>query len=118
MPQVAADEAAEPPVAADVFAMSTVAADEAAAYLGIPGLVRKLEDPPMRSVQAVGIPRLASPKAAVPIPEILLHSVSPQSPLQSPLHSMNPQSPLQEPTEPAPFWEPTEPAPFWGPTPS
>ncbi len=107
MPQVGGDEAAAPPVAANEVAVSTVAADEAAAYPGIPGLVRKLEDPPMRSVQAVGIPRLAPPKAAVPIPEIPLHSVSPQSPLQSPLHSVSPQSPFQEPTEPAPFWGPT-----------
>ncbi len=58
VPQVVGDEAAAPPVAAD----------EAAAHPGISGLVRKLEDPPMRSVRAVGLPRLALPKAAVPIP--------------------------------------------------
>ncbi len=81
MPQVVGDEAAAPPVAAVEAAVSLVAAAEAAAHPGIPGLVRKLEDPPMRSVRAAGIPRLAPPKAAVPAPEPA-HSVSPQSPLQ------------------------------------
>ncbi len=93
-------------------------ADKAAAHPGIPGLVRKQEDPPMRSVRAAGIPRLASPKAAVPAPEPApfpgAHRARsiPGSP-QSPLRSVSPRSPLQ-----SPFREPTEftpePAPFPG----
>ncbi len=50
VPQVLGDEAAAPPVAANEAAEPPVAADEAAAHPGIPVLVRKLEDPPMRSV--------------------------------------------------------------------
>ncbi len=69
VPQVVGDEAAAPPVAADEAAVSLVATDEATAHPGIPGLARKLEDPPMRSVRAAGIQRLAIPKAAVPAPE-------------------------------------------------
>ncbi len=69
VPLVVGDEAAVSPVAADEAAMSPVAADEAAAHPGIPGLVRKLEDPPIRSVRAAVLPRLAPPKAAVPFPE-------------------------------------------------
>ncbi len=46
MPQVVGDEAAAPPVAADEAAVSLVATDEATAHPGIPGLARKLEDPP------------------------------------------------------------------------
>ncbi len=116
--QVVGDEAAAPPVATDEATVSPVVADEAAAHPGIPGLIRKLEDPSMRSVRAAGIPRLAPPKAAVPVPEpapvLSLHSplqsplrsVSPRSLLQSPLHSMSPwsllrsvslRSPLQSP---------------------
>ncbi len=69
---VAADEAAVSPVAADEAAAPPVAADEAAARPGIPGLVHKLEDPPMRSVRPAGLPRLAPPKTAVPVPESAL----------------------------------------------
>ncbi len=58
-----------PLVVGDEAAVSPVAADEAAAHPGIPGLVRKLEDPPIRSVRAAVLPRLAPPKAAVPFPE-------------------------------------------------
>ncbi len=93
-PQVAADEAAEPPVAADEAAVSTVAADEAAAYPGIPGLVRKLEDPPMRSAGS-------------------WHSKTGSS-QGGCAHSRDP-APFREPTEsapePTPFREPTEPPP-------
>ncbi len=110
--------------------------EEAAAHPWIPWLVRKLKDPPMRSVRAAGIPRLALPRRWCPF-QSPLRSVSPQSPLQSPLRSVSPQGPLQsplrsgspqspepapfqEPTEsapePAPFREPTEPAPFQEPT--
>ncbi len=74
--------------------MSPVVADEAAAHPGIPGLVRKLEDPPMRLGQAAGIPRLAYPKAAVPAPEPALF-----------------REPAESAPEPALFREPTESAP-------
>ncbi len=74
--------------------MSPVVADEAAAHPGIPGLVRKLEDPPMRLGQAAGIPRLAYPKAAVPAPEPALF-----------------REPAESAPEPALFREPTVPAP-------
>ncbi len=69
MPRVMGDKAAVPPVETDKAAVSIVVAEEAAAHPGNPGLVRKLEDLPMRSVQSAGIPRLAPPKAAVPTPE-------------------------------------------------
>ncbi len=69
VPQVVVDKAAAPPVAADEAAETPVVADEATAHPEIPGLVRKLKDPPMRSVRAAGIPRLAPPKAVVPGPE-------------------------------------------------
>ncbi len=131
VPQVVGDEAVEPPVVADGATVSLPVADKAAANPGIPGLVRKQEDSPMRSVRAAGIPRLASPKAAVPAPEPApfreptesapepapfpgAHRARsiPGSP-QSPLRSVSPQSPLQ-----SPFREPTEftrePAPFPG----
>ncbi len=44
---------------AKVAGVPQVVGDEAAAHPGIPGLVLKLEDPPMRSVWAAGIPRPA-----------------------------------------------------------
>ncbi len=105
-PPVAAGEAAEPQVAADEAAVSPMAGDEAAAHPMIPGLVRKLADTPMRTLGAAGIPRLAPPKAVVPVPEPApfreptellqspLQSVSPQSPIQSLLCSESPESPL------------------------
>ncbi len=103
VPQVVVDEAAVPPVAADKAAMSPVVADEAAAHPGIPGLVRKLEDPPMRSVQTAGIPRLAYHKAAVP------------ALFREPAESVPEPALFREPAESAPepalFREPAESAP-------
>ncbi len=126
VPQVVGDEAVEPPVVADGATVSLPVADKAAAHPGIPGLVRKQEDSPMRSVRAAGIPRLASPKAAVPAP---VPAPEPD-PFREPTESApepapfpgahrarsfpgSPQSPLhsREPTEPTPFREPTESAP-------
>ncbi len=88
--QVVGEEAAAPPVAADKAAVSLVAADKATAHPGIPGLVCTRENSPMRSVRAAGIPRLAPPKAAVPVPE---------------------PAPVCEPTESVLFCEPTESTP-------
>ncbi len=100
VPQVVGDKAAAPPVVGDEAAVSPVAADEAAAHPGIHGLVSKLEDPPIRSVRAAVLPRLAPPKAAVPFPE---------------------SAPFREPTEsapalPAPPWPPAL-SPLHGPGP-
>ncbi len=112
VPQMVGDEAAAPQVAADEAAVSLVAADEAAAHPGIPGLLRKQEDPPMRSVRAAGIPRLAPPKAAVPAPE--------PAPFCEPTESTPEPTPSREPTEsapePAPFREPRQSAPSREPT--
>ncbi len=78
--------------------------EEAAAHPWIPWLVRKLKDPPMRSVRAAGIPRLALPKAVVPVPE--------PAPFRESTESAPEPAPFREPTgsspEPAPFREPTE----------
>ncbi len=95
------------PVAADKAAMSPVVADEAAAHPGIPGLVCKLEDPPMRSGQAAGIPRLAYPKAAVPAPEPALFREPAESAPEPALF----REPTESTPEPALFREPTESAP-------
>ncbi len=137
-PPVAASEAAEPQVAADEAAVSPMAADEAAAHPMIPGLVRKLADTPMRTLGAAGIPRLAPPKAAVPVPEHAPYreptestpeSAPEPAPFREPTESAPEPATVREPTEsdpePAafrkptestPFREPTEPAPFWEPT--
>ncbi len=119
---------------AKVAYVPQVVGDETAAYPMIPGLVRKLADTPMRTLGAAGIPRLAPPKAAVPVPE--------PAPFREPTESAPETAPFREPTESAPepatvreptesdpelaaFWEPreparfrepTEPAPFWEPT--
>ncbi len=105
-----------PQVVGDEASVSLVAADKAEAHPGIPCLVHKLEDPPMRSVRAAGIPRLAPPKAAVPAPE--------PAPFREPTESAPEPAPFCKPTEsapePAPFCKPTEsapePAPFCKPT--
>ncbi len=52
LPQVVGDKAAAPPVAAEGAAVPLMAAVKAAAHPGMPRLVRKLEDSPMRSVRA------------------------------------------------------------------
>lgn len=56
VPQVVGDKAAAPPVAADGAAVPLLAAVRAAAHNGMPMLVRKLEDSPMRSVRAADFP--------------------------------------------------------------
>lgn len=53
---VVGDKAAAPPVAADGAAVPLLAAVRAAAHNGMPMLVRKLEDSPMRSVRAADFP--------------------------------------------------------------
>ncbi len=53
--QVVGDEATAPPVAADGAVVPLVTAVEAAVHPGMPRLVCKLEDPPMRSVRAAGM---------------------------------------------------------------
>ncbi len=107
VPQVVGDETVAPSVAADEAAVSLVVADEPAAHSGIPVLVHKLEDPPISSVWAAGIPRLAPPKVAVPAPE--------PAPFRKPTESAPEPAPFREPTEsapePTPFREPTESAP-------
>ncbi len=131
VPQVVGDEAVEPPVVADRATVSLPVADKAAAHPGIPGLVRKQEDSPMWSVRAAGIPRLASPKAAVPAPEPATfreptesapepapfpgahraHSVPWAHGVRSRARSVSPRSSLQSPLLSR---KPTEPAPFPG----
>ncbi len=124
VPQVVVGEAAVPPVTAD----------EAAAHPGIPGLVRKLEDPRMRSVRAAGIPILAPPKAAVPASELApfreptesapepapsresTESAPEPAPSREPTESAPEPAPFREPTQSAPVLEPSEPAPVREPT--
>ncbi len=62
VPQVVGDKAAAPPVAADGAAVPLMAAVKAAAHPGMPRLVRKLEDSPMRSIRAADFsPMKSSP---------------------------------------------------------
>ncbi len=68
--QVVGDEATAPPVAADGAAVPLVTAVEAAVHPGMPRLVCKLEDPPMRSVRAAGMsPVNSSPVVTETAPE-------------------------------------------------
>ncbi len=55
VPQVVGDEATAPPVVADGAVVPLVVAVKAATHPGMPRLVRKLEDPSMRSVWAAGM---------------------------------------------------------------
>ncbi len=111
--QVVGDEATAPPVAADRAAVPLVTAVEAAVHPGMPRLVCKLEDPPMRSVRAAGM----SPVNSSPV-------VTEPALFREPTESAPEPAPFREPTEsapePAPFREPTEsarePAPFREPT--
>ncbi len=70
VPQVVGDKAAAPPVEADGAAVPLMAAVKAAAHPGMPRLVCKLEDPPMRSVRAAGMsPVNSSPVVTESAPE-------------------------------------------------
>ncbi len=80
----------------------TVAAVEAAAHSGMPRLVRKLEDPPMRSVQAAGMSPVNSspvvPEAMVAVTE----SAPEPAPSCEPTKSAPESAPAREPAESAP----------------
>ncbi len=104
VPQVVGDEATAPPVAADRAAVPLVMAVKAAVHPGMPRLVLKLKDPPMRSVRAAGMsPVNSSPvvlEAMVAITESILsplHPVSPQSAREPAPGPVSPQSPLLSP---------------------
>ncbi len=107
VPQVVGDKAAAPPVAADGAAVPLMAAVKAAAHPGMPRLVRKLEDSPMRSVQAADFsPMKSSPvvlEAMVAITESAPEPVPPREPTES--------APPREPTESARPCEPMQSTP-------
>ncbi len=115
VPQVVGDKAAAPPVAADGAAVPLMAAVKAAAHPGMPRLVRKLEDSPMRSVRAADF----SPTKPSPVvPEAMVErarSAPEPVPIREPTYSAPEPAPIREPTEsapePAPIREPTESAP-------
>ncbi len=130
VPQVVGDKAAAPPVAVDGAAVPLLAAVRAAAHNGMPRLVRKLEDSPMRSVQAADFPPMKS--SPVVLEAMVAITVSAPEPTESapeptpsrePTESVPEPAPPREPTEsapePAPFLEPMEsapePAPFLEP---
>ncbi len=87
VPQVVGDKAAAPPVAADRAALPLMAAVKAAAHPGMPRLVRKLEDSPMRSVWAADFsPMKSSPvvlEAMVAITESAPEPAPPREPTES-----------------------------------
>ncbi len=129
VPQVVGDKAAAPPVAADRAALTLMAAVKAAAYPGMPRLVRKLEDSPMRPVRAADFsPMKSSPvvlEAMVAITESAPELAPPREPTESapelapprePTESTPEPAPVREPTHPAPVREPTHPAPVREPT--
>ncbi len=89
VPQVVGDEATAPPVVADGAVVPLVVAVKAAAHPGMPRLVRKLEDPPMRSVWAAGM----SPVNSSPVVLEAMVAITESAP------------------EPAPFREPTQSVP-------
>ncbi len=107
VPQVVGDKAAAPPVAADGAAVPLMAAVKAAAHPGMPRLVRKLEDSPMRSVRAADFsPMKSSPvvlEAMVAITESAPEPVPPREPTES--------APPREPTESARPCEPMQSTP-------
>ncbi len=108
VPQVVGNKAAAPPVAADGAAVPLMAAVKAAAHPGMPRLVRKLEDSPMRSVRAADFsPTKPSPVVLEAMVERARSAPEP-APIREPTYS----APV---LDPAPVWEPTEPAP--GPAP-
>ncbi len=102
--QVVGYEATAPPVAADGAAVPLVTAVEAAVHPGMPRLVCKLEDPPMRS------PTESAPEPA-PAREATESAPEP-APVREPTESAPEPAPPREPTESAPepasFREPTE----------
>ncbi len=127
VPQVVGDKAAAPPAAADGAVVPLRIAVKAAAHPGMPRLVRKLEDSPMRSVRAADFsPMKSSPvvlEAMVAITESAPEPTEsapepapPYEPTESALEPAPPRepthsAPVREPTHSAPVREPTEPAP-------
>ncbi len=108
VPQVVGDKAAAPPVEADGAAVPLMAAVKAAAHPGMPRLVCKLEDPPMRSVRAAGMsPVNSSPVVTESAPE----PAPPREPTESAPEPAPPREPTESAPEPAPPREPTESAP-------
>ncbi len=115
VPQVVGDKAAAPPVAADGAAVPLMAAVKAAAHPGMPRLVRKLEDSPMRSVRAADFsPTKPSPVVLEAMVESARSAPEP-APIREPMESAPEPAPIREPTysapEPAPIREPKESAP-------
>ncbi len=115
VPQVVGDKAAAPPVAADGAAVPLMAAVKAAAHPGMPRLVRKLEDSPMRSVRAADFsPTKPSPVVLEAMVESARSAPEP-APIREPTESAPEPAPIREPThsapEPAPIREPKESAP-------
>ncbi len=115
VPQVVGDKAAAPPVAADGAAVPLMAAVKAAAHPGMPRLVRKLEDSPMRSVRAADFsPTKPSPVVLEAMVESACSAPEP-APIREPTESAPEPAPIREPTystpEPAPIREPKESAP-------
>ncbi len=96
VPQVVGDKAAAPPVAADGAAVPLMAAVKAAAHPGMLRLVRKLEDSPMRSVQAADL----SPMKSSPVVLEAMVAITESAP-----------EPTESAPEPAPPREHTESAP-------
>ncbi len=109
VPQVVGDKAAAPPVAENGAAVPLMAAVKAAAHPGMPRLVRKLEDSPMRSVRAAKF----SPMKSSPVVLEAMVAITEYAP--EPTESAPEPAPFREPTEsapePTPFREPTESAP-------
>ncbi len=110
VPQVVGDKAAAPPVAADGAAVPLMAAVKAAAHPGMPRLVRKLEDSPMRSVRAADFsPTKPSPVVLEAMVESARSAPEP-APIREPTESAPEPAPIREPThsapEPAPIREP------------
>ncbi len=119
VPQVVGDKAAAPPVAADGAAVPLLAAVRAAAHNGMPRLVRKLEDSPMRSVRAADFPPMkSSPVVLEAIVAITESAPEPTESAPEPAPFREPMlyAPFREPTHSAPFREPTHSAPVREPT--
>ncbi len=105
VPQVVGDKAAAPPVAADGVAVPLMAAVKAAAHPGMPRLVRKLEDSPMRSVRAADF----SPMKSSPVVLEAMVAITESAP--EPTESAPEPAPPREPTHSTPVREPTQSAP-------
>ncbi len=112
VPQVVGDKAAAPPVAADGAAVPLMTAVKAAAHPGMPRLVRKLEDSPMRSVRAADF----SPTKPSPVVLEAMVERARSAPEPAPIREPTESAPIREPTESAPIREPTQSAPFREPT--